>query len=178
MRWLSRIGLCAALTAAVLLFLAPGQSAAERLARTYSLASVEVGFDQDAFIDWNSPGSAAFEIERDLIRVLFEGAATDAASSAMIGVQPATLKISVIRFDILSTIELFFCCAVNEVSARFELVEPETGRPLAEAAVLNFDHVGRGGLIGAAAAEDGEDQLQRVARIIRQGAAAWIEDAE
>ena len=166
----------AAVSFVAMLIIAPSMSSSQNAGSLYSLGDVVVEIAEDAEIDWNDPSEAAFEIERDMIRILFENAVKDGASIALTGETPARLQVTVTRFDILSTFELFFCCAVNEVAARFRLTNAADGSQIRGEDELVFDHIGRGGVFAAVAAEEGNDQIQRLSTIIREQTANWIKE--
>ena len=144
------------------------------LAEQLQIAEVAVTIDEAAFVDWNRPSSAIFQIQNDIIRQVFRTAALDGATSAATGDRPAVLSINITYFDILSDIEQLFCCARNEVMADYLLVDAETGDVIAEAQTLNFDHVGRGGFLALLDRNNGEDQLSRLFDMISEGTASWL----
>ena len=160
-------------------FVATGASEAQaaEVGGAYRLVGVETSIAPDASIDWNAPDDPAYELQDAFIKAIFDAGATDGAAEALLGPRPATLRITVTRFDILSTWELFFCCAVNEVDAIYELVDAETGAVVVAPRSVSFDHIGRGGLVAAISAAEGRDQLQRLADIIREGTTDWLLDA-
>ncbi len=144
------------------------------LAQQLQIADVAVTIDEAAFVDWNRPSSAIFQLQNDIIRQVFRSAALDGAQSAVSGARPAVLSINITYFDILSDIEQLFCCAKNEVMADYLLVDAETGEVIAEAQTLNFDHVGRGGFLALLDRNTGEDQLSRLFDMISEGTAMWL----
>ncbi len=152
-------------------------AAAGEIGANYRLVGVETTIADDAWIDWNAPDDPAYELERAFIKAIFDAGATDGAAEALLGRRPVTLKIKVTRFDILSTWELFFCCAVNEVDAIYQLVDAETGATVVAAQPVSFDHIGRGGLAAVISAAEGRDQLRRLADIIRDRTTDWLLDA-
>lgn len=144
------------------------------LAQQLQIADVAVTIDEAAFVDWNRPSSAIFQLQNDIIRQMFRSAALDGAQSAVSGARPAVLSINITYFDILSDFEQLFCCARNEVMADYLLVDAETGEVIAEAQTLNFDHVGRGGFLALLDRNTGEDQLSRLFDMISEGTASWL----
>jgi len=102
------------------------------LAQQLQIADVAVTIDEAAFIDWNRPSSAIFQIQNDIIRQVFRTAALDGAARTATGDRPAVLSINITYFDILSDFEQLFCCARNEVMADYLLVDAETIRDRAE----------------------------------------------
>ena len=144
------------------------------LAQQLQIAEVAVTIDEQAFVDWNRPGSAIFQIQNDIIRQVFRSAALEGAENSLVGEKPAVLSINITHFDILSDIEQLFCCARNEVMADYILIDAETGEEIAGAQKLNFDHVGRGGFLALLDRNNGEDQLSRLFDIISDGTSSWL----
>ena len=161
--------ICVALLAAA----TPLTATASELAG-YRLNQVATSFSDDAFIDWNSRSSAAFELQDQFIIQIFGAGVRDGAASELIGERPAEIYVEVVRFDILSDFEKFFCCAMNEVSAFMELRDAETGEALVERRLVEFDHVGRGGFIGLLSAIEGNGQLERLHEVIRRNTVEWL----
>ena len=93
------------------------------LAQQMQIAEVAVTIDENAFVDWNRPGSAIYQIQNDIIRQVFRSAALDGAENSLTGDKPAVLSINITHFDILSDIEQLFCCARNEVMADYLLID-------------------------------------------------------
>ncbi len=168
-----RIGVIFALMISVLGVRAAGDGEGA-LAQQLQIADVAVTIDEAAFVDWNRPSSAIFQLQNDIIRQVFRSAALDGAQSAVSGARPAVLSINITYFDILSDIEQLFCCAKNEVMADYLLVDAETGEVIAEAQTLNFDHVGRGGFLALLDRNTGEDQLSRLFDMISEGTSDWL----
>ena len=148
-----------------------GESALEQ---RLQVADVAVTSDEAAFVDWNRPSSAVFQIQNDIIRQVFRSAALGGAESSLFGDRPAVLSINITHFDILSDIEQLFCCARNEVMADYLLVGAESGEVIAEAETLNFDHVSRGGFLTLLDRNTGEDQPSRLYDIISSGTSSWL----
>lgn len=148
-----------------------GESALEQ---RLQVADVAVTIEEAAFVDWNRPSSAVFQIQNDIIRQVFRSAALDGAESSLFGDRPAVLSINITHFDILSDIEQLFCCARNEVMADYLLIDAESGEVIAEAETLNFDHVSRGGFLTLLNRNTGEDQLSRLYDIISSGTSSWL----
>ena len=144
------------------------------LAQQLQIAEVAVTIDEAAFVDWNRPSSAIFQIQNDIIRQVFRAAALEGAESALTGDKPAVLAINITHFDILSDIEQLFCCARNEVMANYLLIDAETGEEIAGSDALSFDHVGRGGFLALLDRSSGEDQLSRLFDIIAEGTSDWL----
>ncbi len=148
-----------------------GESALEQ---RLQVADVAVTSDEAAFVDWNRPSSAVFQIQNDIIQQFFRSAALDGAESSLFGDRPAVLSINITHFDILSDIEQLFCCARNEVMADYLLIDAESGEVIAEVETLNFDHVSRGGFLTLLDRNTGEDQLSRLYDIISSGTSSWL----
>lgn len=144
------------------------------LAQQLQIADVAVTIDEAAFIDWNRPSSAIFQIQNDIIRQVFRTAALDGATRTAAGDRPAVLSINITYFDILSDFEQLFCCARNEVMADYLLVDAETGEEIADVQTLNFDHIGRGGFLALVDRNTGEDQLSRLFDMISEGTSMWL----
>lgn len=144
------------------------------LTQQLQIAEVAVTIDEEAFVDWNRPGSAIFQIQDDIIRQVFRSAALEGAENSLAGDRPAVLSINITHFDILSDFEQLFCCARNEVMADYMLVDAATGEEIASANTLNFDHVGRGGFLAFIDRNNGEDQLSRLFDIISSGTSSWL----
>ncbi len=144
------------------------------LAQQLQIADVAVTIDEKAFIDWNRPSSAIFQIQNDIIRQVFRTAALDGAERAATGARPAVLSINITYFDILSDFEQLFCCARNEVMADYLLVDAETGEEIVGVQTLNFDHIGRGGFLALVDRNTGEDQLSRLFDMISEGTSMWL----
>lgn len=140
----------------------------------YGFSDVVVEIAEDAFIDWNAPNDPSFETERDFIKLLFANGASKGAEKALVGGKPALLRVTVTRFDILSTLELFFCCAVNEVAGTFELIDAATGDVVLGPTDLAFNHVGVGGVFAVMRSAEGGGQLDRIMHLIGQGAITWL----
>lgn len=168
-----RIGALLAIMISVFGVRAAGDSEGA-LAQQLQIADVAVTIDEAAFVDWNRPSSAIFQLQDDIIRQVFRAAALDGAESTVSGNRPAVLAINITYFDILSDFEQLFCCARNEVMADYLLVDAETGEVIAEAETLNFDHVGRGGFLALLDRNTGEDQLSRLFDMISEGTASWL----
>ncbi|MEL7466799.1 MAG: DUF6778 family protein [Pseudomonadota bacterium] len=151
-------------------------SSSEAVGDVFGLSDVDVSIAEGAFIDWYAPSDPSFETQREFISLIFLNGATRGGEAVLSGAEPVEMLITVTRFDILSTLELFFCCAANEIEAEFELRDPRTGDRVLGPEVLNFDHMGVGGLFGAIASSEGEDQLQRVMSLIEAGTAEWLSD--
>ena len=141
---------------------------------SFGVSSIEVAIAADAVIDWNPPDEPNFAVERDFIILMFQNGVREGAERVLTGDAPAELRIAVTRFDILSTLELFFCCGMNEVDAVFELSDPATGDVIIPPSPLSFDHIGRGGVFGALADAEGEDQITRLIGLIADGTEAWL----
>jgi hypothetical protein len=144
------------------------------LAQQLRIAEVAVTIDEKAYIDWNRRSSAIHKIQNDIIRQVFRTAALDGAERTLSGDRLVVLSINVTYFDILSDLELLFCCARNEVMADYLLVDAETGEALAGGQTLNFDHVGRGGFLALLDQSSGEDQLSRLFDMIAEGTSDWL----
>ena len=144
------------------------------LASQIRIAEVAVQIDEEAFVDWNRPSTAIFQIQNDIIRQVFRSAALEGAQAAATGDRPAVLSINITYFDILSDIEQLFCCARNEVMADYLLVDAQTGEVLAGVEKLDFDHIGRGGFLALIDRNSGEDQLSRLFDMIAMGTADWL----
>ena len=144
----------------------------------FGLSEVEVEIAEDAFIDWYAPSDPNFETQNDFIKLIFANAATKGGEAALTGGDPVLMRITVNRFDILSTLELFFCCASNEVAATFELADPVTGEVVKGPELLEFNHMGLGGVFGALASTEGRDQLSRVMSLIEAGTLVWLSPPE
>ena len=148
------------------------------LAQQVRIAEVAVTIDEGAFVDWNRPSTAIFEIQDDIIRQVFRAAALDGAETALVGQNPAVLSIKITHFDILSDLEQLFCCARNEVMADYQLIDATSGEVIAGSDSLNFDHVGRGGFLALLDRGNGEDQLSRLFDMISEGTATWLTNAD
>ena len=140
----------------------------------YGLSDVQVALADDAFIDWYAPSDPSFETQNEFISLMFANAASKGGETSLTGGEPATIHVTVTKFDILSTLELFFCCASNEVAAIFELRDAATGEAIRGPELLNFNHMGVGGVFGALASTEGQDQLTRVMNLIEAGTIAWL----
>ncbi len=138
--------------------------------------AVDVTFAESAYIEWNYPISAPNREELALIATLFRIGIEEAIEGRSGGVLDAVLKVEVERFDILSRLEVLFCCARNEVSAAFELIDAASGVVIKPRETLNFDHIGRGGVIGLLSASGGQDQLSYLQDIIRDGTWRWLSE--
>ena len=144
------------------------------MAQELRIAEVAVTIDDTAFVDWNRPSTAIYEIQNDIIRQVFRAAALDGAERSLVGQRPAVLSINITYFDILSDLEQIFCCARNEVMADYLLIDATNGEVIAGANTLNFDHVGRGGFLALLDREEGEDQLSRLFDLISEGTSNWL----
>ena len=144
------------------------------LSKQIQIADVAVTIDEAAFVDWNRPSSAIFQIQDDIIRQVFRAAALEGAENSLAGDRPVVLSITITHFDILSDLEQLFCCARNEVMADYLLIDAESGEVLAERQSLNFDHVGRGGFLALLDRGNGEDQLSRLFDMISGGTSSWL----
>ncbi len=165
---------CGALFALLLSAMGVSAAADSSLAQQFQIAEVAVTIDEEAFVDWNRPSSAIFQIQNDIIRQVFRSAALEGAENALVGDRPAVLAINITHFDILSDIEQLFCCARNEVMANYILIDAETGEEIAGSQALSFDHVGRGGFLALLDRSSGEDQLSRLFDIIADGTSDWL----
>lgn len=147
---------------------------AEYTADFRSIAA-DVSIADDAYIEWNFPLNEPNAGELAKIKHIFEGAIRDAAKMMnMTGQRDLVLRAEVVRLDILSRVEIFFCCAQNEVSAIYELVDAVTSEVVKPAEIVNFDHFGRGGVIALMSAAGGEDQLTHLQNTIRDGTVDWL----
>ncbi|MEM7547111.1 MAG: DUF6778 family protein [Pseudomonadota bacterium] len=135
---------------------------------------VNASVSETAIVDWNLPINTSDPSERIMITEIFRAAVLDTASQYDFSGRRAQVNVVVQQFDILSSIEIFFCCAVNEVAAIYELVDADSGEVLKPAELINFNHFGRGGVFAALAAAEGNDQLSRLNMIIREGTADWL----
>lgn len=147
---------------------------AAAVAATHRLSGVVVTIPEDAVIDWYARESELYPFQTRFITQIFQNGARDGEAGGLSGLSDAEMRIEVVQFDILSEVEKLFCCAKNEVSAYFELVDVGTGDPLTGRTLLNFDHFGVGGVLGLLSSAGGDDQISRLTALIGEGVAEWI----
>jgi hypothetical protein len=134
----------------------------------------EVTITDDAYVEWNFLVSEKVPGERAKIKQIFMDAIQETGAELDGGDGDFVLKVEITHFDILSSVEILFCCAMNEVSARYELRDARTSAVVKPWEELNFDHFGRGGIVAFLSAAGGEDQLGHLRAVIRKGTLDWL----